>query len=333
MRPQAFVVPIFAAFVYVLGDRARTKRLLTLPPLMVLWANLHGSFPLGIALVVLTLLAVVLGGERKILPLALTALACMAAPLLNPRGLGLFVYVVDLLGNPSHATGREWRSVTPMDGEGLYILGVILVAAIIAVRRRAPLGDIVVVAPFVVLELMAVRNGIWLSLVLGPMLATWLTVDRSASDRRTLPIAACAAAMLLLMPWVKPRVLSRPYGPLAWELRTPIRAAAALAADPHPPARLFEGTGFGTYLLWAVPSQRVFVDGRLELYPRDYWDDVFTLQAGENVDELIARYDIDGLLVDRHAESDLDRALRDRPAFHLRYEDEDAAYFVRVASK
>jgi hypothetical protein len=57
MRPQAFAVPIFAAFVCVLAayrERARAP-LWLLPPLMLAWANLHGSFPLGLVLVLLTL--------------------------------------------------------------------------------------------------------------------------------------------------------------------------------------------------------------------------------------------------------------------------------------
>ncbi|HET7540740.1 MAG TPA: hypothetical protein VFK05_12735, partial [Polyangiaceae bacterium] len=96
MRPQAFAVPIFAAFVCVLvayrqGARAR---LWVLPLLSVAWANLHGSFPLGLALVLLTLGATwldaqgatQLGARVALRPLVWTALGCAVAPVANPRG-------------------------------------------------------------------------------------------------------------------------------------------------------------------------------------------------------------------------------------------------------
>jgi len=57
LRPQTFVLPIFALFVFILTrylERGRAP-LFWLPLLMIAWVNLHGSFVFGFALVALTL--------------------------------------------------------------------------------------------------------------------------------------------------------------------------------------------------------------------------------------------------------------------------------------
>src|SRR3954471_12978123 len=53
MRPQTFAFPLFAAVLWlVLGDaRHPSRRIFFTLPLLVLWANLHGSVLLGAALV------------------------------------------------------------------------------------------------------------------------------------------------------------------------------------------------------------------------------------------------------------------------------------------
>jgi hypothetical protein len=85
----------------------------------------------------------------------------------------------------------------------------------------------------------------------------------------------------------------------------------------------------GSYLIWALPSQPVFVDPRIEHYPLPQWRDVEALERGENIDELVARYESDGILCTKEREAPLLGALRRRPEFQLRYEDADFAYFVR----
>jgi hypothetical protein len=340
MRPQALAVPIFAAYVFLLarwrsGERAPIWLLV---PLMIVWANLHGSFPFGVALVVLTLLAAAIDAAQKRRgpavawkELGLVAAGCALAPLVNPRGSALFGYVISLLRDPSVHIAREWQTVTLADAEGRYVAAVLLATCAIAVWKRPRLGDLVLIAPFAVLLLSAVRNGIWLSFVLGPLVASWLAPATPAEGVPRRLVAASAIAILLfsLIPWIKPLLLPRPYGPLVWSERTPIAAAEALARDPRRPARLFHGMGFGSYLIFALPSQPVFLDPRLELYPMSYWNDLATAGAGRDVGAILERYGIEGVLAEKHRQAALVTTMRALAGFELRYEDDDCAYFAR----
>jgi hypothetical protein len=357
LRPQALAVPVFAAFVCILtgwrqgspgpkdgGAALRPAggppRVWPLVPLMVVWANLHGSFPLGIALVLLTLLARAIDARKDLAsvtwsPLAFTALGCALAPIVNPRGLALGTYVASLLRNPAVRTlAREWQPVTLADGEGRYILAILVLTALIALWKRPPAGDLVLILPFVLLDLAAVRNGIWLSLVLGPLVSSWIGRPRAAPaierpPASSLVVRAAAVAVLLAVPWLKPHFLGRPYGPLPWEPRTPIAAVEVLARDDHRPARLVHGMAVGSFLIWALPSQAVFVDPRMELYPLAQWKDLEALERGENIDAILARYQGEGFFCTKQREGRLVAALWRRPEFELRYEDADFAYFVR----
>jgi hypothetical protein len=350
LRPQALAVPVFAAFVYILTrwreDFVGSLRvaapsgrhgLWLLPPLMVVWANLHGTFPLGIALVLLTICARAIDSRMNLgsvswRSMGLTAFGCALAPLVNPRGPALFAYVVSLAGSPSVRIAREWQPIAPTDAEGAYIFAFLVVTALVAIWKRPRAGDFVLLVPFAVLELSAVRNGIWLSLVLGPLVSGWLarSPNRPCAERPWQVVVVAAASVgLLAVPWLKPRLAPNRFRALTLEERTPIAAVEMLAKDDHRPARLLHGMAFGSYLIWALPSQRVFVDPRLEFYPLAQWRDVEAIEQGENIDTILERYGGAGFLCTKQREMPLVGALKRRPEFELRYEDSNFAYFVR----
>src|SRR5262249_7607000 len=116
-RPQLFTFCFFAYFVWALLAHLldRPARLWTLPPVMTLWANVHGGFLAGLGAIGLVLgLRLLQACYRPGLrpaglwsgawPLGLTLLAGLAATLVNPFGLGLWRYV---LTEMTHTTNRD----------------------------------------------------------------------------------------------------------------------------------------------------------------------------------------------------------------------------------
>jgi hypothetical protein len=161
LRPQLFAMVLFPGSLLVLADRDRHPgRVWLLPLFALLWANLHGSFPLAIVLPGLAWLADVSGvgaspgpvegGARGAtadarLPAALgrhTMLAVAAvsavATLANPLGVGAWSYVVNLATNPTIGSRvSEWRPPGLTDAPGiLFWLSVVVVVAFIAWRAR-----------------------------------------------------------------------------------------------------------------------------------------------------------------------------------------------------
>ncbi len=160
LRPQLFAMVLFAGSLLVLADRDRHPgRVWLLPLFALLWANLHGSFPLVIVLAGLAWLAD-LGsshpdlrasqptGARRTRPafgrhtMLAVAVASALATLVNPLGLGVWSYVGNLATNPTIGSRvSEWRPPSLTDAPGiLFWLSVVIVVAFIgwgARRRRA----------------------------------------------------------------------------------------------------------------------------------------------------------------------------------------------------
>jgi hypothetical protein len=93
--------------------------------------------------------------------------------------------------------------------------------------------------------------------------------------------------------------------------------------------RMLNEYTYGGYLIWALPEQKVFVDGRADVYE---WTGVMgdladwaTLQADPNV--LLDKYRVDFCLMSRVAP--MSRVLPLLPGWKMIYSDEISAIFAR----
>ncbi|MEN9935436.1 MAG: hypothetical protein RLZZ387_2015 [Chloroflexota bacterium] len=351
VRPQSYVFPLFAAFLTVLTEHrlGRASRLWLLPPLMALWVNMHGSFVLGLALIGITFAGEWLkalarqpssfADRPSALPLwgALTALAT----LLNPRGPGVLAYVSNLLGSSQVTTlVTEWSppSVRDINGAIFFLVAMACCAVLAYSRRRPDLTDMLLLGAFFWLALGATRNVVWFGFVVTPLLAVQVATLLPKPRGRPfygLPalnaalIGVLALLLLLASPWVKPALdLPPAVGGLLSE-DTPVEAVRALAQQPDRPERLFHAMGYGSYLIWAAPEQKVFIDPRIELYPFRQWVDYLNLSQANNVDALLESYAIDGALLSVAEQEPLVDALRADSGWDVRYEDDHTVLLVR----
>ena len=362
IRPQIWSFPLFALYLWLLTrhslGRLRTRWLLVLPLLMAFWVNAHGAFVLGLVLegifVVGEAIRALLrepGGRswRDVGALAgvgaLTALATLA----NPRGVGIAAYVVDLLTDkPSQALVVEWQSPTPSGIANIlfYISILILLLTLAWARRRPTPADMLLVAGFLWLAWSGMRYVVWYGMAVMPILAEGWTA--LWPRLRTIPSRRSAVNMLLaillfvpvlmVQPWWVERIpLPERYWKLVWRgipegpligRETPVAAVEYLRA--HPGGRLFHEMGYGSYLIWALPRQGVFVDPRVELYPYDQWLDYVRIGRGVRYNELLEQYGADRLMVDRKLQEELIRALEDDPRWEREYADERTEIWRRA---
>jgi hypothetical protein len=245
-------------------------------PVMAVWANMHGGFTLGLALLVPVVNEAVWRTQRDARRTAnigwlgfaaLAAIAACATPygpesiLMTPRILGL---------GDALAIINEWK---PSDFSRIAAFEVCLLLAIgFAVHRglRLPPMRIVVLLGLLHLALAHVRNVEILGL-LGPLfLARPLAQHFGASTapaERWLPTfhtqsgmlaLASGLALLAAATWTATTALSFAPNPGT----TPKAAVEAVKAAEAGP--LLNDYGFGGYLIYA--GMRPFIDGRTELY-------------------------------------------------------------------
>ena len=219
LRPQLFGMAFFAGALSTLaGRRERPGWWWLVPLLAVIWVNYHGSFILAPVLVGLAWLEDVRDrwpGARRTLA---TLMATTAATLLNPFGLAVWRYALDIAGNHEiSARISEWQPPRPTDVPGalfwISVVAVFVVVVVIARRRGSiPWPTVLGLLVFAGLGGIAARGVAWWPAIAVVSLAALLGEPGPASQptaARPRPgsalNAAVAAALVLagvaLLPW------------------------------------------------------------------------------------------------------------------------------------
>jgi hypothetical protein len=315
LRPQLFGIVIFAALLWLISVRQRWPwAYLLMPVLVIVWANVHGSFVLApLVLGYAWLEDVVIGRESRRALLVL--LIATLATLLNPYGFGAWSYASDLGTDPViRETVSEWQRTSPLTIPGALfyaslVLVVIFLFAHARTRRRVLPPDWIWVAGWGFIGAWAERGLAWWPFAAAFVVGT--VVGRATSDagepargpRSNRVNAVVAAALMLLivaaLPWWRPPdALTGRVGLLSY-------APSALAQElrrSSPGGRLYAEQTWASWFEWAAPAQRTFVDSRFELFPSSVMTSYQTVAAGgaAAIAEL-ASYRVDRVAIDRDA--------------------------------
>jgi hypothetical protein len=212
-------------------------------------------------------------------------------------------------------------------------------------RRPQQARDVVLVCGLLWLAWNGTRNVVWYGGVTMPILAAGLEQLRGAAlpqERVGVrwPSGVLAAALIGLLVVVQPwfvrevgiggRSLERalpPPAPALLDRSTPIVVAEYLRS--HPGGRLFNDLAFGSYLIWALPHQPVFIDGRTEAFPSAVWEDYIAISYGQNAVGLLEHYGADRALLSRETQSGLSAALSASGRWEREYADDVAELWRR----
>lgn len=346
VRPQAFAFLAGALFLRGLAGLERSPRWLWIFPFgMALWVNTHGSFPLGLLLVGLTLVGKALEGgipggrgvsmRRFLVALGLTVLATG----LNPRGFGVYAYSIMMARNPViRSLVPEWAP-PGLDRHGLlFYAAAALVWLLLAIppRRLSP-HHLLIAGAFALLGLQTSRGVVWFGMVAAPILAARIQALWPERPGRTgIPalngwfLGLLSGMALAALPWFKawwPMPAAKA-GLISAE--TPV-AATAFLLQQRPPGPVFHALSFGSYLIWAAhPDYPVFVDTRLELYPMAIWEDYLAISAAApGWEERLARYGVCLLMLSPQEQPALVEAVARSPRWKRLYQDDAASLWIR----
>lgn len=269
-------------------------------PLLWLWANVHGSFALGLAYLGLHLAGRWLDGfrpwegrERRILGATLLGVVVSLA---NPYGLALLTFPLELLARGEileHV--YEWQSPDFRDRWGIALAAwvAVYVCALARGRHRVTRRDLVVTVPMLLLALWATRNIAIAPLIGMPVLARAFAVAPTTGPtyRRSFVVAVCGTIALVGVMVGVAAAGERDY---AFETY-PVRAMRSVAEQGLLGERLFTDdadAGFVINQYW--PRQHVFMDDRFDMYPvplmRDY---LAVAGASSRWEQILDRHDVE----------------------------------------
>ena len=299
-RPELFGFAFFAILV-LLFQLPGPRPLVAMAPLLVIWANVHGSFALGAGLV-LALSAYGLWRDRGAgRAYAIAAAGALLALVATPAGFGsLSTPSTHFLSPPREI--QEWAAPDIGTPPGaLWAIVLLLTLGTAAVTGGAGIRDLILVVPLAMLSLVAIRHTPLFAIAATPYLASTLPsaiqvvlrraprVGPSPAPSRALePIALAVAGVVIML-------LGIATGPREPDEATyPTGALAFLAPGPG----LYAQYDWGGWLIWRAPATPVFVDGRLGLYRDPVLSDYMTvLEAGPGWRDVLDRRGVKTILV------------------------------------
>jgi hypothetical protein len=347
LRAQVFgLLCLSILLVLIAVRRSRPGALWLAVPLLAAWANLHGSYVMGLALLFVAAIEDRHGGSavrRDLVVLAAASIATLA----NPYGIDAWRYVISIGTNPTISTlVTEWRHTDPLQpaGAAFYasIAGAAIIVAIAARRGRYPdVGSLLWLGILASLGAWAFRAVAWWGIGAVPVVAVaatrlraastdrsgWLAVPGEAGRRRVFASAAAAlvitiaVGLALALP-ADQRLMDAPAG---------IADAVRSIAASNPGLRVFDAERWGSWLELEVPDAGYFADSRIELIPASAWGDyVAVSDAQPGWEGTLDRWRVNVLAVSSVDQPSLLAAISSSATWRVVYRDADGLVAVRA---
>jgi hypothetical protein len=315
-----------------------------LPPLFVLWANLHGSWLIGMVLFLVFFAAGLIEGKWGRMEatrwspfqrakLAIVGGLSMAGLFLNPYTYHLVFYPFNFAFrqrlNVNHVD--EWMSLDFHGVRGKILFGMLAATILLALarRRRWSLDQVLFLIIGYYAALTYSRFLFLAAILLTPILATEL--DFFPEYRREID-----------KPWLNGILMVAILAGCVWRfpsdeflLRDTVRnypvKALSYLQQFKPEGRVFNDCLWGGYLVWNVRQLPVFIDSRIDIYEYNgVFADYLDAMGIKNTLEILDKYRIRYVLYPQ--ESPVAYLLMHNRGWKTNYQDGTTVLLERVGS-
>jgi hypothetical protein len=311
-RPHMLVLPVMVAWIGLLmlaADRKAAPSWSWLP-LMALWANLHGGFVLGLALIGPIALEAVDSAEpgRRIALFqrwVLFGIGALIAACCTPYGWRTLLGATNILGlGELLSVISEWApanfaSVTAFEGALLGLIALGFYRGIILSVPRIVLILLLTwsaLTHFRSIEAFAFLVPLVLAKPLGTVAAGLKPTEDAAETWPGRFVITLGALMIVAASWASTSIYTAHHSFTFTMKQTPVAAVDVL--QQRKAQRIFNAYQFGGYLISrGIP---VFIDGRAELYGETFVMDFFKAVEAKKLDNLtrlLADHRIDATLL------------------------------------
>jgi hypothetical protein len=328
LRPQIASYFMILAFVATLEKyrQGGSKRWLwLLPPLMVLWTNLHSFWFIGLLAILCYALTAGSGRRWLWLTLALST----AAVLINPYGLGIVTYNWLFVTDVTQEIAELKSPFYFHTNETFLFFGYILCtwAIFIARHRKVPSAGLLFSA---IATIAALRYARFMPVAI---LATWPYAGLALSTARPNPMfhQRWFATTQLLLAIAFPMAVwwqAVPTPRRAAELFTAQQLDGLLFTQQHrlPDERLYNDESLGSRLLF-FGARKVFIDNRFDFYGKQFDADWMVAHYGDpGWKEYLQRYGVNAIAISEG--EPLKKRLLADPDWLLVYDDGTMSYWI-----
>jgi hypothetical protein len=297
-RPALFTFVLFPVVLDLLySARAGSRRaLIAIPPLLLLWANLHGGYAIGLAVILAFTVEAALLRRRDLAPFAITLGAALLVSFLDPETFGVAGAAGHALAPPRFI--QEEAPPDVLEPSGFIFAAFVLAGLGAALLYGGGLLDALLLIPLLWLALTAQRHLGFFVFAATPFVAAgaaraYARVRPKRVPLRPLPPPAAAALAVLLCAGALASAVGTPTAPD--EHAYPTGAVAALKTGS---GTLLNEYAWGGYLIYRVPERKVFIDGRLfPFYPAVLLDYRNATELRPEWKDVLTKYDVREVLL------------------------------------
>lgn len=321
-RPHLLVWPLLAGWTVLLLRALERDRA---PPLwgallMVVWTNLHGSFPLAAAIGgAIALDAMIKTRWATLKPWLLFALASLAGALCNLNGLAGLMQPFHVARLETLHLIMEWKPSTIEGTPFFYVVLLGGLAAMLWRGVRVPPGRLALLLVLLAMAFSQVRHQSWFVIVAAAVIPPLF-------GGRPAEVARVGWLWAMTVPMLAVRVLA----PLAPDegATNPRSLIAAVPPGLRSQPVLNEYSFGGPLILAGI---RPYIDGRSEMYGDGFVRDYVAIAGGDmaRFDRAVERYDIRWTILPNGADQ-LVRALDHSPRWRRLHSDKVGVIHVRT---
>ena len=358
VRPRVFTLLLSSIYLALLARylrRGKGREIWWLVPLMALWVNLHGGFLIGLVLIGLTLAGLPLDAwlsrERlmaawpRVRLLSLVLVGCLLAVLLNPQGIGIYKFPFEIFLSPVQQQAIvDWLSPDFHQGEAvpLMLLIFLTIGALSLSPRRVRPSELLFFIATLYMNLKSQRHVAIFALVAVPLLADYLQLwitERSkgrlfsidATDSERGHRMALMLGVMFLIPLIAfaAKLKTRVFDDWRQDvMKVPLSAVAYLKDHQITGNTFTDPNIWGGYVIWALPKNPVYIDGRIDMYGDDFVKQYLNIiWNGADWREPFDRYGVRVVIIE--PQSALSRELLASGQWSRVFEDDVAVVFVR----
>lgn len=328
-RPQMITLLGVAGLLYVLfawrKHRVQTY-LYSIPFIFMLWANMHAGFAAGFLLVA----AFIFGELARVLFVSkarfraeqilsfkelirlglITYVGGGLATLVNPYGWGIHKEILNTLGQPEIlAQIAEWMPIdfTSQGSFNLIIAGVLVLGLLAVTKFKVDYTKLLIAVVFFFFSLSSWRHLPLFAVACLPIISDQLNVISWSVYREISRsyISVVAIGMIVVVAGWWHIAASAPVisdsNRYAQTLAFP-KGAVEYVKGHDLGDKMFNEYNWGGYLIWQLPEQKVFIDGRMAIWRQgdlrifEEFSDILGSNRQVVIDGL-AKWDVDFVLV------------------------------------
>ncbi len=361
-RPHMFTILFLIAWYYVLESFQNdwNNFLYLLPPIMLLWVNLHGGFILGFITIIVYLLYNSMksylseGSEkeihtRKVKYFFLATMASAIVSLVNPKGFHTLLFPFDVVSNrlimdnysEFLSPNFHYGPVTPFR----YFL-LLMIACFGIFKEKLNIIELALVLIFTNMSLFSARYIPLFAMIVAPILSKHGNIMLNQTNNKVTDLIVKKAkvqesidesargyvwpvvAILVVVGFAAGNRINFKFD----EKIKPV-AAVEFIKKEHFPGNMYNNDEFGDYIIYsAYPMYKVFFDGRADIYGNEkLQENLNVLNMRLGWEKIFEKYNINWVIY--KTDSALSQCMVLKKDWKLVYLDNVASIYIKNIQK